>query len=163
MASHKLWLEDELEEEYHLIAVHCSEESYKMAFMLNRYLGLQLKRRRVDLDFSINGLEVTFPLFKFEDEFQYTTYYLVSNKCKSKVAQLNSAGGLFDDQESGKTVTAYLLPELKKVDFFLKIESDLENIPLRRTLAQLNEIKEVISSYEVDKEQIKSTKNLIFH
>lgn len=163
MTTHKLWLDEEMEEDFTLIAIHCSEEAYKMAFMLNRQLAIQLKRRRVDLDFSVKGLDVTFPIFKFEDEFQYTTYYLVSNKCKSKEARLNSAGGLFDDQESGKTVTAYLLPELKKVDFFLKIESDFESIPLRKTLAQLNEIKEVISSYQVEKEQIKSNKNLIFH
>ncbi len=163
MTSHKLWLDDDFEEEFSLIAIHCSAEAYKMAFMLNKYLGLKLERRRVDLDFSMNGLDVTFPIFKFDDEFQYTTYYLVANKCKSKMAQLNSAGSLFEDQEPNKMVTAYLLPELKKVDFFLKIESDFERIPLRKTLAQLNDIKEVISSYEVDTEKIKSNKNLIFH
>lgn len=163
MTSHKLWLDDDLEEDFSLLAIHCSAEAYKMAFLLNKFLGLQLKRKRVDLDFSMNGLDVTFPLFKFDDEFQYTTYFLVANKCKSKTAQLNSAGGLFEELETNKMVTAYLLPEFKKVDFFLKIESDFDRIPLRKTLAELNDIKEVISSYEVDQEKIKSNKNLIFY
>jgi len=159
---HRLVLDDDFEEDYSLIAIHCSEEAFKMAYMINRHLGLRLRRERLDLDFSLNGLEVTYPLFHFDNEQQYISYYLVSNKCKTHHAQLNSAGGLFAGQDLTK-LTTHLLPEFKQVDYFLKIESDYESIPLRRTVSQLNEIKEVISSYIVENDKIKSTKNLIFH
>lgn len=159
----KLVLDDAWEEEFSLIAIHCSEEAYKMAYMLNKHLGLRLQRRRVDLDFGADGLELTYPLFQYDNKFQYCTYYLVANKCKSQLAQLSSAGGLFQNQEATKNITAYLMPEFKKVDFFLKIEAEDSTIPLRKTVAQLNEIKEVISSYIVENHTIKSTKNLIFH
>ena len=33
MASHKLILEDDYQEEFSLIAIHCSEEPYKMAYI----------------------------------------------------------------------------------------------------------------------------------
>ena len=45
MASHKLILEDDYQEEFSLIAIHCSEEPYKMAYMLNKHLSLRLSRK----------------------------------------------------------------------------------------------------------------------
>lgn len=163
MALQKLVLDDVFEEEYSLLAIHCSEEAYKMAFLINKHLGLQLRRKRVDLDFSLDGLEVTFPLYKFESKSVYTTYYMVSNKCKSEIARLSSAGGLFDSQESSRSITTHLIPEHKKVDYFLKIESDAPLVPIRKTTAMLNEIKEVISAYIIENDKIKSNKNLIFN
>ena len=44
MASHKLILEDDYQEEFSLIAIHCSEEPYKMAYILNKHLSLRLSR-----------------------------------------------------------------------------------------------------------------------
>lgn len=162
MANHKLVLDDDFNEEFTLIAIHCSEEAFKMAYLLNQHTGLHLYRRPVDLDFSNNGLEVTFPLYEFEDEQQYTTYNLIANKCRSLAAHVNSSGGLFDTSDSENIVTTYLLPEYKKVDFFLKVYSDFETIPLRKIIAAINQIKEVISSYSVDTETIRSKNNLIF-
>jgi len=162
MAHHKLLLDDDLKEDFSLVAIHCSEEAYKMAFTLNQHLHLRLKRRRADLDFSNDGLQMTFPIFKFEDQFQYTTYYLVSNKCKSSVANVTSSEGLFGDDVSESTVLTLLLPEFKQADFFLKIESDYETIPLRKNIALINEIKQVISAYKIEEHQIKSNHNLIF-
>jgi hypothetical protein len=115
----------------------------------------------VDLEYSNNGLEITFALYEYENEMQYTTYDLVENKCKSLIANVQSSNGLFGDTAS-ETVTTYLLPEYKKVDFFLKISSDFEMIPLRKLIASINEIKQVISAYVVDTEDVKSKSNLIF-
>lgn len=162
MAQHKLILDDDTEEDFSLLALHCSEEDYKMAFLLNKHLGLRLEREKMDLDFSNEGLVVTFPIFYFESDFQYTTYYLVANKCKTIVTNLDVSGGLFETDIPDKILTTCLLPEYKKVDFFLKIQSEFENIPLRKIIASINQIKQVISAYEVDAEQIKSKRNLIF-
>lgn len=162
MAHHKLLLDDDIKEEYTLIAIHCSEETYKVAYLLNKFLLLQLKREELDLDYSSDGLDVMFPLFEFKDEMQYTTYNLVANKCKSEVANLSSTGGLFSGLTAEKTIMTFLIPELKQVDFFLKIFSDFEIIPLRKIMSSINEIKQIISAYEVEVETIKSKNNLIF-
>lgn len=69
----------------------------------------------------------------------------------------------FSEETTTKNVTTYLLPEFKKVDYLIKIETDFENTPIRKTLSQVQEIKEVISAYVVESEHIKSKKNLIFH
>ncbi|MCH9661841.1 MAG: IPExxxVDY family protein [Bacteroidetes bacterium] len=162
MAVHKIILDDDLGEEYSLLAIHCSEEPFKLAFLLNKYLQLRLKRQAADLEFIVDDTAASFPIFEFVDEFQYTTYYLVSNKCKLKVAQEENAGGLFATL-SERTVTKTLLPEFKNVDFFLKIESDFDQVPLRKNIALLNEINQVISAYTVDNESIKSQHHLIFN
>jgi hypothetical protein len=123
MANHKLILDDDIGEEFTLLAIHCSVEAYKMAYLLNKKVSLQLHRREVDLDFSVNGLEASFPLFEFENSTDYITYFLVANKHKSVLANTASSGGLFGDEIQQEVVTTFLLPEFKNVDFFLKIIS----------------------------------------
>jgi|SRR5690554_1733566 len=161
MANLKLDFEDEMDEPYTLVAIHCSEEEYKLAYLLNLHLGMKLARRTVDLDFSNKGILVTFPLYDYENSNQYTNYYLVSNRCRFEEANLNSSEGLFASAVE-KSSTQYLIPELKKVDYFLKIFSDFETVPLRKIVSEINEIKQVISAYTVEVDTIKSKNNLIF-
>lgn len=163
MAIHKLIMEDDFNDEFSLIAIHCSEEPYKMAYMLNKHVSLQLKRKPLDIDFSNNGLDVTFSIFEYEDELSYILYNLVSNKSKSLSAKVHSSGGLFDEITSEKTVTTFLLKEYKKVDFFLKIHSDYEKVPTRNLISAINEIEQVISAYSIESDKIKSKSNLIFN
>ena len=162
MAYHKLLYDDDFEEPYTLIAIHCTEEAYKMAYLMNLHLSLKLKRKKTDLDFSTKGLLITFPLYAFEDVHKYTHFYLIANKCKSVEAGLQSSGGLFADLVSEKSTAHYLLPEFKKVDYFLKIYSDFETVPLRKVLSEITGIKQVISAYTVEMENIKPKNNLIF-
>jgi len=163
MAIHKIVLDEDFADDFSLVAIHCSEEAYKVAYLLNQNLNLCLQRSSSDLDFSSEFREVNFPIFEFEDQFQYTNYYLVANKCKSKVDDEAKHDDLFAETISERSVVTHLLPEFKKADFFLKIESDFENIPLRKNIALINEIKQVISAYEVEVSQIKSNNNLIFN
>lgn len=163
MAIHKIVLDDDFTEDFSLVAIHCSQEAYKLAYLLNQKLNLSLHRRNTDLEFSTEDLEVSFQVFNFEDELQYTNYYLVGNKCKSKIAAATSEGELFTEAISERSVISHLLPEISNADYFLKIESDFEQIPLRKNIALINEIKQVISAYEVEASHIKSNNNLIFN
>jgi hypothetical protein len=133
-----------------------------MAYLMNSHLNLRLKRKQTDLDFSTEGLLITFPLYDFDDVHKYTHFYLIANKCKSVEAGLQSSGGLFAEMVSEKSTVHYLLPEFKKVDFFLKIYSDFDTVPLRKFLSEINEIKQIISAYIVETDHIKSKNNLIF-
>ena len=55
MLAHKLVLDD-FDNPFKLIAIHCSSEDYKLAFLLNRHLNLKLARTRKDHDFTSNTL-----------------------------------------------------------------------------------------------------------
>lgn len=162
MAHHKLIFEEEDEDDYTLIAIHCSEEPYKLAFLLNKYLNLRLYRKRLDLDFSKDGLDISYPLFSYEDEFKYRKYTLVANLSRTVEAHFYSSGGLFRDLQSEKVVFNYLLPEFKKVDFFLKVENESMEDKLHEAIFHLNNIEQIISAYPIDNKEIKSLKNLIF-
>lgn len=162
MATHKLFLEYEEKEKYSLLAIHCSEEAYKVAYLLNKYAGLQLKREDVDLDYSKENIEIMFPLYKYNDQLGYSTYYLVANTCKSVVATETVTASLFSEDTSEKTVITYLLPEVKKADFFLKIHSELDVFPLRELLSEINKIKQIGATYPIEVATIKSKNNLIF-
>lgn len=163
MANHKLILEGDFQEEFSLIAIHCSEEPYKMAYMLNKHMSLRLSRKKLDVDFSSQGLDISFPLFEYEDELSYIIYNLVSNKNKSLTAKFQSSGGLFSDVSSEKTITTFLLKEFKNVDYFLKIQSDYEKVSTKKLISTINEIEQVISAYTIESEKIKSKNNLIFN
>lgn len=160
MIHHKLDMGDDSEEPYTLIAIHCSEEEYKVAYLMNQHLNTRFKRRRVDIDFPSEGMMVTFPIFNFLDEFNYSQFYLVANKCRIVEAGLQSSGGLFSGIGSEKD--HFLLPEFKKVDYFLKIYSDFESVPLQTLITQINNIEQIVSAYEVETGKIKSKNNLIF-
>ncbi len=163
MGIHKIILDDDFAEEFSLIAIHCSEEDYKLAYLLNNHLGFKLGRMRKDIVFQEEDKEVCFPIFQFDHEAQYTHYYLIGNKCKYEVERENENVGLFDGAISEKVVTSYLLPEFEQPDYFLKIESDYPQVPLRKHIAMINEINQVISAYEIDNDQIKSINHLIFN
>jgi hypothetical protein len=93
---------------------------------------------------------------------RYINYDLIANKCVSKSARVASSGGLFDEENISEMVTTHLIPENKQVDFFLKISTDSPSVAIRKIVTDINDIKQVISAYEVDTEQLKSKNNLIF-
>lgn len=162
MAKYKLSFDDEQEEPFTLIAIHSSEEDYKVAYLINQHLNFCFKRRRLDIDLPSDGMMVSFPLFYFEDVFNYNQFFLIVNKCRTVQAALQSTGGLFSEVDSEKATDHYLLPEFKKVDYFLKIYSDFENIPLQTLVSQINNIDQIVSAHVVETENIKSKNNLIF-
>lgn len=162
MVTHKLIYDEEMEEPFTLVAIHSSEEEYKVAYLMNQHLNTRFKRRRIDIDLPSKSLMITFPIFDFLDELNYSQYHLVSNKCRTVEASLQSSGGLFSEIDSEKATNHFLLPELKKVDFFLKIYSDFENVPLQTLVSQINNISQIVSAYVVETETIKSKNNLIF-
>ena len=162
MGVQRLVLTDDLAEDFLLVAIHCSEEAFKVAFLLNQFANTRLSRSRVDLEYSNDGLEISFPLFDYEDKMRYINYDLVANKCVSKSARIASSGGLFEGDNISEMVTTYLIPEYKKVDFFLKISTDAPSVAIRKIVTDINTIKQVISAYQVDTEQLKSRNNLIF-
>ena len=162
MGTHKLVLDDDFEEDFSLVAIHCSEEPYRVAYILNQFASLKLRREKSDLAFTSSGIEITLPLFGFEDHTEYTGYSLVANKCKSAVIKTNNSGELFGNTTDKETMITYLIPELKKVDYFLKIQSDFDKLGTKILVNQINEIKQIISAYQVEPETLKSRENLTF-
>ena len=153
-------MEDAFESEFSLVAINSSLADYKIAFLLNKYLGLRLKRNPKDIDFTTDGYDALFPLFNFDDFKNDRKFYLVGNSCRSNIHGATSTVGLFAGQEEEKIKILNLLPELKKADYLLKLDADL---PMSdAVISQINAIPQIAMAYNVDTSQLKSKKNLIF-
>ncbi|MEO6346770.1 MAG: IPExxxVDY family protein [Aquaticitalea sp.] len=159
MAKHQLLLDDFYDPAFSLIAIHCRLEDYRLAYLINKHLNINLVRLRQDLDYKF--FEASYSLFQWEDTHQQTTWNLISNVCKIEKASLQSSGSLFNNLET-MLKTYHLLPEFKKVDFFLKISTDENLVDEKKILEDLQAIPQLIASYSIDSEHIKSKDNLIF-
>ena len=151
MLKHRL-SSDDLENDYTLIAIHSNTEPYKLAFEINQKLKIQLKRCSYDVSFD--GNSSMFDLYKHISETYNTKLYLILNKSISEKKIKDQL--LFENLSE----SFFLIPELKKVEFLIKIEGGGFNI--QNLLKKLNELDSVISCYKAKITAAKSKYNLIF-
>lgn len=159
MALHKLLVDDFNDDIYALIAIHCRVEDYRMAYLINKQLGVNLVRRTKDLD--LNYTSSNYALFDWYDEPNDEDWYLVANVCKKEEESLSSTGMLFSD-DLKVTKTYNLVPEMSQVDYFLKISNDRCQVNTKLIGDKLQQIPQVITNYNVELSKVKSKEHLIF-
>ena len=154
----KIILDNALDYDFRLIAIHGSTEPYYLAFLLNKHLGLQLARSSDDLVIFHESVEIPFARYEFVDDYHYIDYYLLSNKVKIEKEAV--AKGLFEEERA--MMTAHFIREMPQVDYFIKVVEDGYAFAKAKTIKILNQIPQIVTAYEVDVDQIKSKQNLIF-
>ena len=161
MAIHKLDLDEFDEIDYHLVAIHTTLEDYRLAYFINQHLPVNLSKSNEEILISIKEGETQFSRFYFDDEDNFVSWNLIQNK--NEVIGQNEIinQDLFSNSSQVVATKVFLLPELKKVDYFLKIESD-DNLELAGIVKKLKSIKSLSTVYVVETETIKSKNNLIF-
>jgi hypothetical protein len=160
MALHKLLVDDFSEDNYSLMAIHCTIEDYRVAYLLNKYLNINLVRKTRDLDFKY--IAASYSIFEWEDKNHQIIWNLVSNVCKKEEDSLTSTGSLF--KSPNKILRTHnLIPEYKKVDYLLKIYNDGNFINEKSIIHKIQEIPQIAAVYSIDVEQLKSRDNLIFN
>ena len=152
MSIHKLSASD-FESDYTLIAIHSQSEPYKLAYEINLKLNTNLKKSSFDISFK-NKVSI-FDLYKHESEIYNTKLYLISNKSIEKENQAKNKL-LFNEY----SISSFLIPELKKAEFLIKIEGGGFNID--SLLIKLNKIDSIVSCYRASINNVKSKYNLIF-
>jgi len=161
MAIHKLDLDEFDEIDYHLIAIHTTLEDYRLAYFINQHLPVNLSKSNEEILISIKEGETQFSRFYYDDEDNFVSWNLIQNK--NEVIGRNEIinQDLFSNSSQDVATKVFLLPELKKVDYFLKIESD-DDLELAGIVKKLKSIKSLSTVYVVETETIKSKNNLIF-
>jgi len=157
---HKLEVTDYCDTSYVLFAVHCRLEDYRFAYLLNKHLGLKLKRKEQDIDYKY--FAASYSIYEWEDYRLDTTWHLVSNICKTKESAVQSSGSLFQENTM-VTKTYSLLPELKTVDYLIKLSDEYRNLSEKLIIRSIQSIPQVITTYTVDLDKIKSKDHLIFN
>ncbi len=159
MAFHKLLVDDFYDTSFALIAIHCRLEDYHLAYLLNKHLKLNLKRREYDLDY--NYFDASFAIFEWQNEKIDRVWNLVANVCKKEEAALQSSGSLFENQ-STVTRTVNLIKELKTVDYLIKISNEDRHFNEKHVIDIIQTIPQIITTYSIDIDQLKSKEHLIF-
>ena len=159
----KLTLDDFFEDEqFTVIAIHCVIEQYRLAYLINKHLNISLKRTNKDV--VQEELNTCYDLFEFSDSAKDVTFNLVGNSCKVKIEKAtNAISNLFSQETNTNEVFSYLIPELKKVAYFLKIDTEFGSAKKQLTINKILEIPQVITAYNVDSTTLKSKNNLIFN
>ncbi|GAB1858398.1 hypothetical protein MHTCC0001_32350 [Flavobacteriaceae bacterium MHTCC 0001] len=159
MAVHKLILEDVFEDvSSTLIAIHCTIEDYRLAYLINKFLNISLIRKKDDIDF--NG-STKYSIFEYEDPKKLVTWNLVSNICKIETYSKLNTQSLFSTNQ--KVIRTYnLVPEYGKVNYFLKINYAFSDDKEKQIVNAIHKIPQVAMVYHVEMSLLKSKDNLIF-
>lgn len=162
MAIHKLDLGEFDEIDYDLIAIHTSLEDYRLAYFINQKLPVILSKSRDEIQITIKEGETNFSRFYFNDSEKDISWNLIQNKNEVINYKKGNTQNLFSNVTMEVSTKVFLLPEFKKVDYFLKIENNEETINAPKIQLLLNTIKSISAVYTVDTTKIKSKNNLIF-
>ena len=144
---------------YNLFAFRSNIEDYRLAYFLNKYSNFLFRRMIKDLHCVINDKNIYFSTFEDNDLDYEKSCYLISNKSLYN-ENFSSENSLFS---SGLFVnTAFLIPELSKFDYLLKLIGVWKNQEIKDISKNLNMITQINSETHIDLNMLKSINNLIF-
>ena len=162
MAIHKLDLGEFDEIDYYLIAIHTSLEDYRLAYFINQKLPVNLSKSENEIQIKIKEGEINFSRFYYNDEEKTASWNLIQNVNEVIHIKDGNTQNLFSNVTMEVATKAFLLPEFKKVDYFLKIENNEDTLDISNVQLILNTIENVSTVYIVETSLIKSKNNLIF-
>ncbi|EAZ96687.1 hypothetical protein FBBAL38_04670 [Flavobacteria bacterium BAL38] len=157
MAIHKIQINDFVSDDYELIAVHSSLDDYKLAYTLNKALGIQLSKNLAYVEIAIPEGKSAFSNYIFDDEKNDVIWTLIENKT-TIINSNKQTTSLFEQVD----ITVFLLPEFKKADYLIKIENIDYGFESESIIEKIQEIKNVTMAYTIDITNLKSKNNLIF-
>lgn len=159
MAIRKFIFPEQESLQYYLLAIHTVLIDYRLAFFLNKCLNIDLKRMSKDLD--ISGQNGFYSIFEYEDEDNLLNWNLISNCSFSKTKNEIKGSLLFKDTEIDLKKNK-LINESTQVDFFLKIEYNINSLNTTKIINSINKIPNIISVYNLNLKKIKNKENLNF-
>jgi hypothetical protein len=141
MILNRKFLKFEIDLDFVLIAVTTSLKDYRICYLINKFLHFNfVKIPDLSVDIYQGAGPVLFSLYHFNWEATETDFYFIANK--------GSDG--------------YLVPEMKKADYFLLIKNYIDENDLDNLVSALNKIPEIVAAVKIDPKKIKSRENLLF-
>ena len=156
MQVHSLDIEDFYEDNYTLIAIHTALEDFKLAYLLNNNLDTLFSKAIYSLDFESKDSKSSFSVYNYINEEYDFEWYLISNSYTEE--RTNASDTIVLATETN----TYLIPEKKKVDYFIKIVGEPTQETIYKTVDKIKQINQVVTSYTVEINSLKSKQFLIF-
>ena len=161
MAIHKLYIDEFEAINYSLIAFHTNLEDFKLAYFVNQVLILNLKKNAEDILLNISEGETSFTNFIFDDLKNDISWNLFENKNQVTIKNDELKIDLFTNTKLQTSKKVFMLPEFKKVDYFLKIDHQ-DEINEAELINNLKAIDRISTVYSIEISKIKNKNNLIF-
>ena len=136
--------------------IHTALEDYKLAYLLNKNLNTHFSKSQKNLEFESNKKRASFSIYNFSSKKYDFDWFLIANSFKRE-NQTESNELLLTTETK-----TYLIPEKKKVDFFIKISGEISFEFLANAVNKIKNIEQIITSYSIDKNTLKSKDFLIF-
>ncbi len=156
MQVHSLNLGDFSEDNYTLIGIHTALEDFRLAYLLNNNLNTLFSRATFNLDFENKNSQASFSIYNYHhEEYDYDWSLIANSYTEEKTNKLDSLALITETK-------TYLIPEKKKVDYFIKIVGEPTQELIYKTIEEVNNIQQVITSYIIDTNTLKSKEFLIF-
>ncbi|RKF04941.1 hypothetical protein C8N26_0335 [Tenacibaculum lutimaris] len=156
MPIYEVNINDFSNDDYTLIGIHTTLNDYRLAYLLNKHLQVNFRRANYDLDFFQKNIESSYIVYEYTNTKLDQDWFLISNVFKYTLE--TESISLFGQSDS----TSFLIPEKKKVDFFLKIEGGFDYDFIVKLIEKINQIQQIITSYEIEVNSLKSKDFLIF-
>lgn len=134
-------LKFEIDLDFVLIAVTTSLKDYRICYLINKQLNFNFtKSADLEVDISQQTDPVFFSLYQYKPEHSAANFYFIANK----------------------GTDGYLIPEMRKADYFLMIKDHIDDDDLDKLISSLNRIPEIVAAVKIDPKKIKSRENLLF-
>lgn len=148
----------EVEYDYDFLAIGISsrEPDYRICWLLNQAMGIELRRDEFNHIIYNNNIENHHIIYSFFSEEEQVGYSLIKNKSSIETIEDLSTLTLFNT----KKTSSYLVPELSKFEYFLKITDSMESNDL--LLDKTKKTPFINAVYEIPVKKLKSKDNLIF-
>ncbi|MBA7563719.1 hypothetical protein ES708_05379 [subsurface metagenome] len=137
--SHKLIYEPDYS--FLLIGISSHENDYHISWLINRKLGLSLRKvRNLKIFNKKLGKNQEFSIYSFENDERSLLYNLISNRCDN----------------------GFLIEEIKNIDYLLQILGAVSEKDQEKIINTLKETEKINTSFKIDPTTLKSRQRLLF-
>lgn len=144
--------------DFKLIGIHTQQEPHKLAYLINSVLRTSFKRMKDDLDFTVKGKTISFPIFDYFNKEWDTKSYLICNIVNTE-QEFVAANNLFDTEDL--VTSGFLLEDYKRVDYLLKIDDELDIFNPELIIKKLIKMHQISMAYTIESHAIKHPEHLI--
>lgn len=125
--------------DFFLLAISSHVKDYRISWSINQSLGIDLEKVE-NLEIKSKNENLSFSLYSYYKEEDKNEYFLIGNR----------------------SIKGYLLPEEKQIDFLLQVKGPLKKKEKDVLVEKLGKLPLILKLYELNANQLKSKKNLIF-
>lgn len=161
MPKYNLEMSDFIDIDFSLIGITCSIEDYRLAYFLNKHLNTNFERKETNLEIEIKSTTQSFSLFSYKNLHYFNEWYLIANKF-IQTQVINQPSSLFSTTNYNIETLSYLIPEQKKIDYFIKISGGIEPDYYQNLISTIKSIPQVEAVFKINAEELKSIDFLIF-